>query len=174
MHRAKLGLYAAMAGLALSAMPAGAQSVDNPQCPVWFQLYENAVQLYGATGRGNRQAPGPVADAARRLRMDNCLTFSRALAGMDAIPDGAGAKARTPAGPAIPPTYIHAGIVTSTEDDARARAFFARQGLPARSIGAAYLGRRIYVGPFNTAGQLEAARTLAVQAGFAYPYPARL
>ena len=58
MHRAKLGLYAAMAGLALSAMPAGAQSVDNPQCPVWFQLYENAVQLYGATGRGTHAMLG--------------------------------------------------------------------------------------------------------------------
>ena len=174
MRRVKLGLYSAVAGLALSALPAAAQSVDNPQCPMWFSVYESAVQLYGPTGRGDRQAPPPVADAARKLRMANCLTFSRAIAGMDAIPDSAGAKARTPSGAAIQPTYIHAGIVTSTEDDARSRAFFERMGLPARSVGAAYLGRRIYVGPFVTAGQLEAARTLAIQAGFAYPYAARL
>lgn len=174
MPAAKLRLMATLAALAISAGTAGAQSLDNPRCPMWFNLYDTTVQQFGNNTRGNRQAPAPVMNAARQVRMGNCLTFARALAGLDAIPEAAGAKARTPSGPAIRPIYIHAGIVTSTEDDARARAFFERQGLGVRSVGAAYLGRRIYVGPFATAGQLEAARTLAIQAGFAYPYPAAI
>ncbi len=173
MPRAKLGLLVAFDLIALSAGSASAQSVDNARCPFWFEFYDSTARAYGSNARDpRRDAPGPVMDAARQLRMAKCLTFSRAIAGMDAIPASAGEKARTPSGPAIRPTYLHAGIVTSSEDDARARAFFERQGLAARSVGAALLGRRIYVGPFATAGQLEAARTLAVQAGFAYPYPA--
>ena len=79
----------------------------------------------------------------------------------------------TASGAAIAPIYLHVGIVTSSEDDARARAFFEGQGLRARSVGAPGLGRRVYVGPFASAGALEGGRALAFQAGFAYPYPAR-
>jgi hypothetical protein len=82
-------------------------------------------------------------------------------------------QARSVVGPAIAPISLHAGIVTNSADDAKALAFFQAQGLPARSVGAALLGRRIYVGPFTSEGELAAARALALQAGFAYPYPAR-
>ena len=51
-------------------------------------------------------------------------------------------------------------------------AFFAAQGVAARSVGAAGLGRRIYIGPFATQGALDGARDLALRAGFAAPYPA--
>jgi hypothetical protein len=79
----------------------------------------------------------------------------------------------TDSGPAIPPTSIHAGVVTSTADEANALAFFNAHGARARSIGAAGLGRRIYLGPFATQGALDQARDLAVAAGFAAPYPTR-
>jgi hypothetical protein len=62
-------------------------------------------------------------------------------------------------------------VVTNMEDDAAARAFFAANGVPARSIGSPALGRRIYLGPFRTRGDLDVARDLAVRAGFAFPYP---
>ena len=58
------------------------------------------------------------------------------------------------------------------QDDARARAFFASKGVTARSVGSAPLGRRIYIGPFVTQGALDQARALALDAGFASPYPA--
>ena len=58
------------------------------------------------------------------------------------------------------------------EDDAAARAFFAANGVPARSVGSSALGRRIYLGPFRTQGDLDGRRaTSRVRAGFAFPYP---
>jgi hypothetical protein len=114
-----------------------------------------------------------VQAAARWLRMGNCLTFSDQLAPMGSLGPEAGLAARTTAGPSIPPIYLHVGILTSSADEARASQFFADQGLRARSLGAAYLGRRIYVGPFTSAGALEGGEALARAAGFAYPYPAR-
>ena len=57
-------------------------------------------------------------------------------------------------------------------DEANAIAFFNAHGARARSIGAAGLGRRIYLGPFATQGALDQARDLAVAAGFTAPYPA--
>lgn len=158
----------------LSGGSAGAQELDNPRCAFLFQNYEAITQSFGANSRRrDASAPGPVMDAARMLRMGNCLTFSDALAGLDGIGPEAGAAARGNSGAAITPISLHVGIVTSSQDDAAARAFFERQGLKARSVGAAGLGRRIYVGPFSSAGALEAGRALALQAGFAYPYPAR-
>ncbi|TPE50424.1 hypothetical protein FJM51_11535 [Amaricoccus solimangrovi] len=106
--------------------------------------------------------------------MANCLTFSDQLAPMSALGPEAGLAARTPSGPVIPPTDLHVGIVTSTADETRAITFFAAQGLRARGIGAPYLGRRIYVGPFTTAGALEGGAALARAAGFAYPYPGKM
>jgi len=98
-----------------------------------------------------------------------CLTFSDDLAPM--------ATATRPpvasGGPAIPPTSIHAGVVTNMADEANVLAFFEAHGAGARSIGAAGLGRRIYLGPFATQGALDQARDLAVAAGFAAPYPTR-
>ncbi|PZQ49646.1 MAG: hypothetical protein DI556_09230 [Rhodovulum sulfidophilum] len=162
---------AVLAGLAAGA-PARAQDPANPDCPPRFQMYETATRAFGAPDNQRRRTTSPqVQSAARWLRMGDCLTFTAQLAPMATLGPGAGAQARTPAGPTIPPTYLHVGIVTSSEDEARAKAFFAEQGLAARGLGAAFLGRRIYVGPFTTAGALEAGIGLARQAGFAYPYP---
>ena len=47
--------------------------------------------------------------------------------------------------------------------------YFVPRGIRAFSIGKAGLGRRVYVGPFVTAGALEGARQAALEAGFAYP-----
>jgi hypothetical protein len=87
--------------------------------------------------------------------------------------EAAGGVPVTEAGPAIPPVSLHAGVVANMQDDARARAFFEGQGVPARSVGSAPLGRRIYLGPFATVGALDQTRDLALRAGFVAPYPAR-
>lgn len=169
--RVVAGLLAGLSGMLVST-GARAQDPFNPQCPVRFELYENATRNVGARDNQRRMTTSPqVQAAARWLRMGNCLTFSDQLAPMATLAPEAGAVARSNAGPTIPPTYLHAGIVTSSADEARTIDFFAGQGLRARGLGAAYLGRRIYVGPFVTAGALEGGMALARDAGFAYPYP---
>lgn len=174
-RRAGIRVMAALlAGLPWVFASTGARAQDpfNPQCPLRFELYENATRNVGAMDNQRRMSTSPqVQAAARWLRMGNCLTFSDQLAPMATLAPGAGLAARTNAGPTIPPTYLHAGIVTSSADEARTIDFFASQGLRARGLGAAYLGRRIYVGPFVTAGALEGGMALARDAGFAYPYP---
>ena len=165
----------ALAALLLApALPAGAQDGANPDCPARFQLYETATRVAGAPDNERFRTVSPqVQTAARWLRMGNCLTFTDQLGAMAALGPEAGTAARKPSGPTMAPTWLHVGIVTSSADEARAIAFFEAQGLRARSLGAALLGRRIYVGPFTTAGALEGGRALARAAGFAYPYPAR-
>lgn len=166
-------LFAAViaAGLAIP-LAVAAQDPANPDCPGRFQYYENAMRMGGAFDNDPRLSVSrQVQAAARWLRMGNCLTFTRQLAPMERLGPEAGAAARRPSGPTIPPTFLHVGIVTSSEDEARAAEFFAAQGFRARGIGAAFLGRRIYVGPFTTAGALEGGVALARAAGFAYPYP---
>lgn len=152
--------------------PARAQDPSNPDCPGRFQYYEATARMAGArVNQDSRSASPRVREAARWLRMGNCLTFTDQLRPMVTLGPEAGAVARMPSGPMIPPTQVHAGIVTSPDDEARAIAFFASQGVRARSVGAAYLGRRIYIGPFTTAGALDGGAALARAAGFAYPYP---
>lgn len=171
----RLILAALVAGLLAGTTPLAALAQDpaNPDCPTRFQLYETATSSVGAMGnQRDRSASPQVKSAARWLRMGNCLTFTDQLAPMAALGPEAGLAARTPAGPGIPPISLHVGIVTSSADEARTIRFFADQGLRARGLGAAYLGRRIYVGPFTTAGALEGGKALARAAGFAYPYPA--
>jgi hypothetical protein len=165
-------LAGGLAGVAPST--ARAQDPANPDCPNRFQLYKTATSAVGGMDNQRRRTVSPqVQAAARWLRMGNCLTFSDQLAPMGSLGPEAGLAARTTAGPSIPPIYLHVGILTSSADEARASQFFADQGLRARSLGAAYLGRRIYVGPFTSAGALEGGEALARAAGFAYPYPAR-
>ena len=156
------------------AAPAIAQDGANPDCPTRFQLYETAARVSGAPDNERQRTVSPrVQAAARWLRMGNCLTFTDQIAAMTRLGPEAGAAALTASGPAIAPIWLHVGIVTSSADEAAALAFFTAQGLGARGLGAALLGRRIYVGPFTTAGALEGGKALARAAGFAYPYPAR-
>lgn len=170
-RRAALALGALML---LSPVPSAAQQPDNPQCLALFQNYDLQVRVHGTTDpqQHGRSARPAVAAAASQLRSGGCLTFSAGLAGMTAVVLKTGAPAAGGA-PISPPIYLHAGIVTTSGDDANAIAFFESHGFAARSVGAALLGRRIYVGPFASRAALDSARALALQAGFAYPYPAQ-
>ena len=73
---------------------------------------------------------------AQRLRNAGCITMTADLAGMERY---AGPPVRD-GGARIPGTSLHVGVVTSMEDDARARAFFESKGVPVRTIGSAALG----------------------------------
>ena len=161
----------ALAGCAAGPSPALVTRGDGPACVAAFRWYDSArATMSTPSGRGDRMAiPPDLQMPVNRIRSLRCLTFSDDLAPM-------ATAARPPVadgGPAIPPTSIHAGVVTSMADEAAALAFFADHGVRARSLGAAGLGRRIYLGPFATQGALDQARDLAVAAGFASPYPTR-
>ncbi len=160
--------------LAAGAASAGSAPMpaDGATCVSLFQKFDTLQWLYPDNKRRyqGRVAQPPVETQAQLVRNAGCITTTNELLGME----GTKAGAVTDTGPAIAPTSLHAGVVTSMEDDARVRAFFAEHGVRARSIGSAPLGRRIYIGPFATQGALQEARDLAVGAGFASPYPASL
>jgi hypothetical protein len=141
------------------------------QCVALFQRYD-LIEDWLSTPSGRRDrwiAPPPLMQQAQWLRNAGCITLTRDLDGMETL---AAPPAPTP-GPAIAPISLHAGVVTNMADDARSIAFFSSRGLPARSVGSAPLGRRVYVGPFASEGELAAAHDLAVAAGFVAPYAAR-
>ena len=162
---------------ALASRPAyraarpGRQRASGNVCVALFQQFDVLEDLYPSNQRRyeNRVAPPRVEAQAQRVRNAGCITLTSDLAGMEAV----GGAPVADSGPAIQPVSLHAGVVTNMQDDARARAFFAAHGVPARSVGSAPLGRRIYLGPFATQGALDQARDLALRAGFAAPYPAR-
>jgi hypothetical protein len=140
-----------------------------------FQEFDILQQMYPNNQRRyeNRVAHPLVEAQAQRVRQAGCITMTRDLAGMETTgPAPATPPAMSP-GAAIAPISLHAGVVTNMADDARARAFFESHGIPARSVGSAPLGRRVYLGPFATQRALDAARDLALRAGFVAPYPAR-
>jgi hypothetical protein len=162
------GLLLAAALPGGDAAAAGQRQADGPACAAMFQRFDLLQAMYPDNSRRyqGRSARPPVEAQAQVLRNAGCITMTAGLAGMERVPAGVVSDA----GGAIRPVQIHAGVVTSMEDDARARAFFAAHGVQARSIGSAPLGRRVYIGPFATQGAFDAARSLALAAGFASPY----
>lgn len=166
----------ALACLALAACAAGPGPArvargDSAACVGAFRWYDTvAATMSTPSGRDDQMAIPPALQIpVARIHSLGCLTMSDDLAPM--------ATAERPpvanSGAAIPATLIHAGVVTSMADEANALAFFAAHGARARGLGAAGLGRRIYLGPFATEGALARARDLAVAAGFTAPYPVR-
>jgi hypothetical protein len=159
----------ALAGCAAGPGPAPVARGDAGACVAAFQWYDTVkATMSTPSGHADRMVIPPALQMpVARIQSLGCLTMSDDLAPM--------ATATRPpvanGGPAIRPTLIHAGIVTNMADEANVLAFFQAHGAPARSIGAAGLGRRIYLGPFGTQGALDQGRDLAVAAGFAAPYP---
>lgn len=150
--------------------PGGPSRASGSVCVALFQEFDALERMYPPNQRryADRVARPLVEAQAQRIRQAGCITMTRDLAGMEAT----GGGPVTDAGPALArPVPLHAGVVTNMQDDARARAFFAGHGIPARSIGSAPLGRRIYLGPFATEAALDQARDLALRAGFVAPYP---
>jgi hypothetical protein len=106
-----------------------------------------------------------------RIRQAGCLTMTADLAGMEDL--GQRLEPATGAGAAFPrPVAVQVGVVTSMQDDARAKAFFESLGYRARSVGAPGLGRKVYV-EATSQEALQAIVSIARQAGFIGPYPSR-
>jgi hypothetical protein len=156
---------------AAAPVPAASQpQADGATCVALFKQFDLLQSMYPNNRQrySGRSAQPPVETQAQLVRNAGCITLTRELAPMATVKPHPIADS----GPAITPTQLHAGVVTNMEDDANVRAFFAANGIQSKSVGSAPLGRRIYVGPFATQGGLDAARDLAVRAGFASPYPA--
>jgi hypothetical protein len=154
-----------LAGCAVGPVP---DPTGPERCVALFQTYDRIkATMSTPSGRADRMVIPPVLQRpVQDLQEAGCLTLSDELDfGVVAPPVGDG-------GAAIEPTGVHAGIVTNMGDEAAALAFFEAEGIRSRSIGAAGLGRRIYLGPFGTQGALDAATALARAVGFAAPYPA--
>lgn len=146
-----------------------AVSAREPGCLTWFRELDTRQYWTGSVLRGeNRTIPLAIQPIVVRLRSEGCLTYSRDLVGMESAPRD---LAATPAaGRRTPGLLVHAGIVTSMGDDARARGYFSSLGYDSYSLGVAGLGRRIYVGPLASQGQAQAVMEAAQRAGFQYPY----
>lgn len=160
---------ALVAGLAACS---GAPPVPvSGDCVALFRQFDAIEATMSTAGgwRDDRPIRPELQGITARLRQARCVSFSDAL-NLDAPPEPAIAES----GPRlVPPLRVHAGAVTSMEDDAAAQAFFEARGIPATSLGSPALGRRIYIGPFATRGGLDTALALARSAGFAYPYATR-
>jgi hypothetical protein len=170
--QAAILLSASLALLACGPMPSPeASRASSAECVALYERYDRLERSVStlAGRRDNWIAPIELMRQGQWIRDAGCITLTRDLAGMEALP----AETIARGGAAIPPIYLHAGVVTNMADDARSTAFFSAHGAPSRSVGAAPLGRRIYVGPFATESALDEARDLAVRAGFRSPYPAR-
>lgn len=172
MARARSSLIlAAFATLLLGCQPAldpaTARGASGADCIALFQQYDILDRFMPTPRRDRWSVPPELMRQAEWLRDGGCVTLSADLAGMEDLP----VVPVSDSGAAVPPTTIHVGVVTTSEDDARANRYFEARGLRAFSIGKPGLGRRVYVGPLGTAGALEGARQAALEAGFAYPYP---
>lgn len=151
-----------LAGCAVEMAP----SAGAPDCVALFQRYDRTKATMSTPSGAADRMPIPPAlqPAVQALNEAHCLTRS------DSLDLTADAAPVVDGGAAIAPTRLHAGVVTSQSDEAAVLAFFAAHGVPARSIGAAGLGRRIYLGPFATEAALDGAASLAAAAGFAAVY----
>ena len=125
----------ALAGCAAGATPARVARGDAAACVQAFQWYDTVkASMSTPSGPDDRMAIPPALQMpVAGIQSLGCLTFSDDLAPM--------ATATRPpvasGGPAIPPTSIHAGVVTNMADEANVLAFFEAHGAGARSIGAA-------------------------------------
>ncbi len=106
-----------------------------------------------------------------KIRQYGCLTFSRQLTGLEGA--AVARPAGVPQGPRLAaPVAVHAGVVTSDADAARAVAFFEGLGYRARSVGTSRLGARVYV-EARSAADIEQILASARDAGFVGPYVSR-
>lgn len=167
----------ALAGCAAPGEPAG-PSRDPGVCLALFDQYDTAVWLYPGSWLGSDDdtpalQSSDVSRPMQKLRTSGCLTRPGDLDGMEAVAERLSPHVVTDSGPAIPPTTVQVGIITSFQDSARAARFFRSLGYRARGIGAEGLGRRLFIGPFTSQGALDEALSIARQAGFIAPLPAK-
>jgi hypothetical protein len=148
--------------------PAQRAAATPAQCVALFQDFDRVEDLLDSSfrRRDNWVVDPWLQMRGIRLNQAGCITHTDELTGLDS----AGGTV-SDSGIATTPISVHAGVVTSMNDEARVFDFFESRGVRVRSMGSAALGRRIFLGPYATVGAVESAIDLSRQAGFIAPYP---
>jgi hypothetical protein len=161
--------FALAVGFAVSSAPRG----DPGQCVDNFRAYDRVAARFWAGARGSpRRQPPDVERAAQRLIVQDCLTWTNDLDGMEAYAATLQGFRITDGPTAIRPTPVHLGALTSIADEVRVTIVFRGLGYNSRGVGAMELGRRIYIGPFYSQEALDQAIAIGLGAGFVAPYAA--
>jgi hypothetical protein len=170
-------LLAAVAVLAGACLSQARTARDPAVCEAAFVGYDRAAWAYPDNALRDDDSQIIVGPALSRwiqqLRNNGCLTLSRDLDGMPQLAARLSPYTITDSGPAIPQTVVHLGVVLSIYDEGRVTQFFRGLGYRSRGVGAAALGRRLYIGPFTSQGALDQALETARAAGFISPIPTR-
>ena len=170
----------ALITLVLAATVAGCADVeraprDPVRCAALFDQFDQLKRIYPQetiSSRTGRRIYNPVLERqVTLLRSNRCMTTTTDLAGMESIPLEPADAERTPSSSRTP--LIHVGVVTSTSAETRAVAFFGARGYRVRTIGEENLGRRVYVGGFDSEEDVQSALNLARRAGFQSAYVSR-
>jgi hypothetical protein len=165
-----VALLAASCGPPAGEVPPFDRSASSGNCVALFQEFDILYRRMSTrSGRlGGMSVSPEVQRQGNAISQAGCLSYTRDLTGLDST-----GGTVSDSGPIVVPISVHAGVVTNMNDEARAIAFFEERGVRVRTIGNAALGRRIYLGPFQTQGALDDAIALSRQAGFVAPYPAK-
>lgn len=143
-----------------------------PDCVRLLQNYDRAEAAFGNSGSRDRLVlPPAIEQTAQRARQGGCVTRIEQLALVHAFADAV--ELGGPSGPPIQRVWLQAGVVAGVSSELQARELFGSVGLPVRSRGAPGLGRRIFIGPFDTEGGLAEGMEVARRAGFVAPYVRR-
>ncbi|MFO1105548.1 MAG: hypothetical protein U1E34_05570 [Amaricoccus sp.] len=171
-----LAALALLAGCG-SVTPMTGQATPAETCRVLFEQFDYYSQLAPAPRAdeaANVVLPGNLGRLAQQVISNGCLTSSSDIAGMEQLSAKLGFRKPQDSGAAIKPVALQVGVLTSITDVTRATVFFNNLGYRTRTIGAAGLGRRLYIGPFTSQGAMDQAADYARQAGFIAPYPSQI
>jgi hypothetical protein len=163
------GLALAAVALAPSAWALG----QGRDCERILQDYDRTVLFYSSSADVGVALQPQIAQAAQKAFLAGCITRDLDMIRLNRLTDEMAGATVVESGAAIRPIALQVGIVGGITSEVQARTFFSGLGLRVRSQGAPGLGRRIYLGPFQTAGGLASAAALAERAGFIAPYPRR-
>lgn len=176
MMRSTLAALAAVAlGLAACA-PVQAPAPDPGRCEFTFRQLDRELR-FSPSGQysvvDDRLVLRPqFSRLSVQALQAGCLTFTDDIADLDGLRQQALAGRPLDVSAAIDPVPVHVGVVQSLVDEVLVLSFYRALGYRARSFGVDGFGRRVYVGPLGTEGQVEEVIDLARRAGFVAPYVA--
>jgi hypothetical protein len=167
--RTMLALAAALsiAGCGLAPAEPPARGTAETCLPLW-QEFDRLEEWTGDTPVDEGFVMPPMLERqGMRLLRAGCITRGRDLVlAPPPVPV-------VESGPRRSRIHVHAGAVPGLGPEWRLRRHFADQGIRMTSLGSPALGRRIFLGPFETEGGVAAAMEAARAAGFTAPYPRR-
>lgn len=163
------------AGLLAACTSIGApEPRDADECLRLFDRYDRVERRHPGGGtimsENHRAPPADLSRAAQRLVLAGCQTRGRDLDGMETHAATLTDFRITDGPTTIRPVPVHLGVLTSIADEVRVTVVFRGLGYNSRGIGAAELGRRIYIGPFTSQEAVDQAIGVAQEMGFIAPY----